>query len=236
MDIKDKSSFINSFNNAIRGIIYTIKTQRNMRVHIFLASIVLIASFAFSITRVEFIIVLLAISLVISLELVNTAIESVVDLACSEKNEIAKIAKDVSAGAVLFSAMVSALVAYFIFFDRIINLLFSIRYLSIISNRIAHSSLLAIIIVTLIVLILKAIINKGTPLEGGMPSGHSAIGASLCCIGLFISKDIRIDILVILMFIIICQSRIKSGIHSISEVIVGSMIGFSLTYIMMLFR
>lgn len=69
----------------------------------------------------EFIAVFITISAVITAEMINTAIEATVDLATSEFNEKAKIAKDVAAGAVLVSAIFSAIIGFFIFYDRVLK-------------------------------------------------------------------------------------------------------------------
>lgn len=111
--------FIKSFKYAIEGIIVAIKEERNLKIHICIMILVIICGFIFKISTMEWIICIILFGLVISLELVNTAIENAVDLVTLEKNPKAKIAKDVAAGAVLISAIVSAIIGFMIFISRL---------------------------------------------------------------------------------------------------------------------
>lgn len=111
--------FIKSFQYAIEGIIVAIKKERNLKIHICIMVSVIICGFIFKISTTEWIICIILFGLVISLELVNTAIENVVDLVTLEKNPKAKIAKDVAAGAVLISAIASAIIGLIIFIPKL---------------------------------------------------------------------------------------------------------------------
>ena len=118
--MKKQKKLINSFYYAGRGIISGIKQERNFRIHISIMILVILAGFYFHISMFEWMICIILFGLVISLELVNTAIETTVDIAMPEKNEKAKIAKDVSAGAVLVVAIASAIIGLLIFIPKII--------------------------------------------------------------------------------------------------------------------
>jgi len=120
--MKNKKIF-DSFKNALDGIIHTIKSERNMKIHLIAATVVIIASFLLKLSKVEFFIVCLCIALVIICELFNTAIEVMTDIIVDVYHPKAKIVKDVSAGAVFISALISIIVAYFVFFDKIVNLI-----------------------------------------------------------------------------------------------------------------
>ena len=117
--MKKKKSLIYSFFYAGRGIISALKKERNLKIHFGIMLLVIIAGFYFKISIQEWITCIILFGLVISLELVNTAIETTVDIAMPEKNEKAKIAKDVSAGAVLVAAIVSAIIGLMIFIPKI---------------------------------------------------------------------------------------------------------------------
>jgi len=108
----------------VEGFLFGIKTQRNMRIHLVIAAIVLLCCYAFRISRTELLFVLLSISMVITCELINTAIEKAVDTATQEYNPTAKIAKDVAAGAVLFSALNAAAVGIIVFGPKLLSLVF----------------------------------------------------------------------------------------------------------------
>lgn len=112
----------NSFKYAFCGIITALKKEQNMKIHFTIAILVIIAGIILKISTIEWILCLILIGIVISLELVNTAIEQVVDIAMPEINEKAKIAKDVAAGAVLMVAIISLICGLIIFIPKIINL------------------------------------------------------------------------------------------------------------------
>ena len=121
LEVETKKLF-NSFKYAIEGIISSFKTERNMKIHIIIMILVIILSAILKISVTEWIICLILFALVISAELFNTAIETTVDLAMPEKNDKAKLAKDVSAAAVLVIALSSAIIGLIIFVPKIISL------------------------------------------------------------------------------------------------------------------
>lgn len=113
----------NSFKYAIEGIWTSFKTERNMKIHIFIMILVIIAGIILKINKSEWIICIILFAIVIGSELFNTSIETIVDIVMPEKNEKAKIAKDVSAGAVLVVAIGAAIIGLVIFVPRILNIL-----------------------------------------------------------------------------------------------------------------
>jgi len=110
-----------SFKNAFNGIIYTFKTQPNFKIHSLAALIAITASIVLNISMAEKIVIVFTISLVLIAEMINTSIESVVNLLTDKFHQQAKIAKDVSAGMVLISAISSLLIAFIIFGRYLIN-------------------------------------------------------------------------------------------------------------------
>lgn len=110
---------LKSFKYAFEGIFTGIKEEQNMKVHITIMILVIISGIMLKISKIEWIICIILFGLVISMELINTAIENTVDLITKEKNEKAKIAKDVAAGAVLVSAIASAIIGLIIFVPKI---------------------------------------------------------------------------------------------------------------------
>ena len=113
----------NSFKYAIEGIWTSFKTERNMKIHIFIMILVIIAGIILKIDKLEWIICITLFAIVIGSELFNTSIETIVDMVMPEKNKKAKIAKDVSAGAVLVVAIGAAIIGLVIFVPRILNIL-----------------------------------------------------------------------------------------------------------------
>lgn len=114
---------IQSFSHAIRGIKASAISEIHMKVHIAISVAVLIAGFALDISILEWFVCLLCIGLVLSLEVVNTAIEDIVDLVSPDHHPLAGKAKDAAAGAVLIAAIVSAIAGSIIFIPKILALI-----------------------------------------------------------------------------------------------------------------
>lgn len=218
---------VDSFNYAINGILDTLRTQRNMKIHFVVTVLVLIACLFFDITRYEFLILAITISMVIAAELVNTAIESAVDLVANYYHPLAKIAKNAAAGAVLVTAINAVVVGYIIFWDKLTNITYHV--MGIIRNSEPYMIFIALVLVTVITVIVKAYFGEGTPLKGGMPSGHSALSFSLATAISLITEEPLCIILSYLMALITAQSRVDSEVHSVWEVIVGAIFGTLLT-------
>jgi diacylglycerol kinase len=109
------AKFIASFGYAFQGLWYALRTQRNARVHVVIATLVTILGIALRISAVEFAVIFIAIAGVFIAEMFNTVFELCVDLASPEYHPLAKIAKDVAAGAVLLCAILSIVVGLFVF-------------------------------------------------------------------------------------------------------------------------
>lgn len=117
-----KNPLTESFGYAFEGIWTGIRNERNMKIHCLAIIVVTLTGTLFQITAMEWCICLLLFALVASLELVNTAIEAVVDLVTEEKKPLAKIAKDTAAGAVLFAAIISVIIGCIIFLPYVLEL------------------------------------------------------------------------------------------------------------------
>ncbi len=117
---------LHSFTFAFSGILMMLRTQRNAQVHLFITSIVIVGGVFFGVSREEWLALVLAITLVLALEAVNTAIEAVVDLASPKIHPLAKRAKDTSAGAVLLGAIGAAIVGFIVFLPRIVTMLWTL--------------------------------------------------------------------------------------------------------------
>ena len=111
------------FKYAFEGIFFAFKTQTNIYIHIIISVLVIIAGFIFKINRVEWLFIIFAIGLVLAAELLNTAIETLVDLVSPTYNEKAGQVKDVAAGAVLIAAIVSVIIGGIVFLPRIIKII-----------------------------------------------------------------------------------------------------------------
>lgn len=118
-----KNPLYKSFGYAFEGIFAGIRGERNMKIHCFAAVCVVVAGVLFHISVTEWCICLVLFGLILSLELVNTAIEAVVDLVTEDKKPLAKLAKDMAAGAVLIAAVMAAMAGLLIFVPKLISFL-----------------------------------------------------------------------------------------------------------------
>ncbi len=117
---------MNSFKYAIAGISYVFTSQRNMQVHLGVAIIVLLLSILFNVPKYQLLLVFFSIVFVMCMELMNTAVEKTVDMITTEFHPLAKIAKDVAAGAVLFAAIFAFIIGLYVFVEPLLQL-FSIQ-------------------------------------------------------------------------------------------------------------
>lgn len=216
---------IDSFNYAINGIVASIKSERNMKIHYFIALFVLILSLFFNFTRLEFLALFFSITLVLTLELINTSIEYVVDLITDEYHKYAELAKDIAAGAVLLSALNALVVGYLLFFDRITNLTDKVLFK--IKKSPIHMTFIALTLVILFTIGLKAKFYRGhgTHFQGGVVSGHSAVAFTMATIITFITENVLVITLSFGLAFLVGESRIEGNIHTPAEVILGSILG-----------
>ncbi|MBQ6847249.1 MAG: diacylglycerol kinase family protein [Oscillospiraceae bacterium] len=130
-----KGGFLKSFGYAARGVLYAIRNERNFRVHLCVTLYVLVFSIIGAPPRDDVARLFLCIGLVMSAELVNTALEKMCDTVTEEKNEKIKIAKDTAAGAVLISAIMATVVGLITFlnppvFNRVVKTLSDMPYIA----------------------------------------------------------------------------------------------------------
>ncbi|MNW53013.1 Undecaprenol kinase [compost metagenome] len=117
--MKPKSKWSDTFRYALEGIVVSLKTQRNMRVHTVAAVLVILAALFFDLPARDIALLLLVIAFVISAELINTAVEAVVDLVTPEWHQLAKMAKDAAAGAVFIAAGFAVLIGILLFYEPV---------------------------------------------------------------------------------------------------------------------
>ena len=117
-----KGTFFQSFFAAWQGVVYVVKTQRNMRIHLAVALLVILGGYFFEVSINEWLVLILIIAVVLIAESINTAVEATMDLLTEEYHPLAKIAKDTAAGAVLLAALSSVVIGIIIFYDKVYNL------------------------------------------------------------------------------------------------------------------
>ena len=223
-------NFIEACNNAVNGIIYAATTQRNIRIQLVLAVIIMMLSLFYGLNTTEFLCLVFAVFMVIFAEMINTAIETVVDLFVDVYHPKAKIAKDVAAGAVVLAACNALVVGYFIFFNKE-----NIKAISdsIFNNMVkspTHLSFVAILLVIIAVIAVKASCSRKKQRgelikEGFVPSGQTAIAfAALTAIWIN-SRDIITFSLALVLSVLIAGNRLYNNARTKAEVAFGACMG-----------
>jgi diacylglycerol kinase (ATP) len=224
------TEWVKSTNYAIEGILHGVRTQRHLRYHFLSAAIVLFLSYLLGVSRSEFVIIALAVILVISAEMLNSAIEAVVDLLSPQYSEKARVAKDLAAGAVLITAFGAAVLGYIILFPYMKSVF--LESFVIAKHSMEEISLISVILVLILVIITKSRFGKGHPLRGGMPSGHSALSFSVWVSITYMTGNFLVSLLCLILAVWIAQSRVAIRAHDYWEVIIGALMGASITFLL----
>lgn len=223
-----------SFTWAFEGIVYVLRTQRNMRIHMAAGSLALLLALMLGVTRLEFIAVLGAVSLVLIAEMVNTAIEAAIDALVTHYHPLVKVAKDVAAGAVLVATANALAVAYLVFYNRITDP--TTDLVGQLKGRPSQIVVGSLIVTIILAIAIKAAVGRGTPLRGGLPSGHAAAAfagwAAITVVASGVGHAALISTLAFMMALLVAQSRVEAGIHSAIEVIAGAVLGTAVTLFM----
>lgn len=217
-------SLLWSFNYAIEGMLYALRTQRNMRLHASAAAAVLVSAILLGVARWEMVALLFAITFVFVAELVNTAIEATVDMVVDHFDPMAKTAKDVAAGAVLVASLNAVAVGYIVFFDRAVAMAAGGFY--VVRQSSATLTLIALALTVLVVLVMKAVTGEGTFLHGGWPSGHVALAVGGASAIAYTTQSAKAGVLALFIAFLVAQSRVESETHTIPQVLLGAVVGF----------
>ena len=197
-----KSSLLESFNWAFEGVVHALRRERNMWIHFGTAVLVLVAALFFSLTRLEVVALFVAISFVLITEMLNTAIEHVVDLVTDELDPRAKIAKDVAAGAVLVATI----------------------------NALAVVVLVLVILAAVIVKALThrgSAFRGGMPSVHA-----AVAFAGWVAVTVFATRTayaLPISAIGLFMAVLVAQSRVQAGIHTTTEVALGALLGVGIS-------
>ena len=225
-------TLLDSFNYAFEGIVHVLRTQRNLRIHFLIAIVVIAAAAALGVGRLELIALLLAIAFVLVAEMVNSAIEGAIDVSTTSFDPNAKLAKDVAAGAVLIASVTALAVGYLIFSHAAAHR--SARILDRVRDAPAEITLVALVLVVLIVIATKAWTGRGTPLRGGLPSGHAALAFAGWMAATYVINDdhrFLISSLTFIMALLVAHTRVEAGVHSALEVLYGGALGALITLV-----
>jgi len=214
---------LGSVNAALEGVVHTLKSERNMRVHFLIGFFVLIGGIYIKLDAVEFMLLCFAVTFVLVAEMFNTAVEHAIDLIEEEYHPLAKIIKDIAAGAVFVSAVNASIVGYMLLAKHI-RWSMDVGLLRIKQSP-WHITLIALLVVIGLVLFIKVIRGEKSLLRGGMPSGHSAAAFAVWAIVSLITANSLVSILVFFLAVIIAKSRMLNGAHTFIEIIAGSILG-----------
>lgn len=226
-EIKAKNkNLINTWKNAFEGIIYATTTQGNIRKQLAIAVIVMAISLFFNLSKAEFLCLMFTVVLIIIAEMVNTAIETVVDLYTDLYHPKAKIAKDVGAGAVVIAAINAIIVAYFLFFDKISDI--GLAFIQNVVNNPIHLAFIGVMLSVILILTLKAAFDSrknGKKKTKFVPSGQSALAFAAWTIIWINNRDIVVLTLTTILATLVGFSRIESKSRTTAETIFGAITG-----------
>ena len=222
-----KRTFLHSLNNAVEGFIHVLRHERNMRVHFLAAFLILTAAVFLGFSRLDWLILCVATCLVLMAEMINTAVEEMLNLLHPKYNPAVGLVKDISAGMVLVAA-VNALILGFLVFSKY----WSEPFRSMIGglrHSAMHLMFISLLFAVFAVVYGKALGKKGTPLHGGIISGHAAVAFSLWTVLVFTQDNLFVTGVGLLLALLVAQSRLRSRIHSYWEVVSGALVGVLVT-------
>lgn len=226
-------NFLDSWVNAINGIIYATTTQGNIKKQLIIIVGALLVSLFFNLTRIEFLCLLFAVVLIIVAEMINTGIETLVDLYTDIYHPKAKIAKDVGAGAVVIAAINAVVVTYFLFFDKIATGGITVLE-SLIStpNHLAFTTV-ALTLIAIVALKATSIVRKKKGIEKKfVPSGASAISFVAAMVIWLSTRNMIAFALALILAILVCASRVENKTRTWGEIAFGAFIGCAVTVVM----
>jgi diacylglycerol kinase (ATP) len=232
MSSRRPPTVLDSFNYAFEGIIHVLRTQRNMRIHLVIGVTVIVLAIVVNVTKFELIALLISITFVLIAEMLNSAVEGAVDIATTSFDPMAKLAKDIAAGAVLIASINAIAVGYLVFANKVANR--SADVLDRLRNAPAELTVVALVLTVIAVIGTKAWTGRGTPLRGGLPSGHAAVAFAGWVAATYVagnSHRFLVSSIALIMAALVAQTRVESGIHSFVEVTYGALLGALATLI-----
>lgn len=226
MSVTRKRDLVGPFRVALGGLVYTFKTQRHMRFHLYVVLVVVLLGILVNLQLREMLVLLFTISLVLVAEMFNSAIEATVDLVSPNYNPMAKFAKDIAAGAVLITTIIALAVGGLLIlgdnrWEQLkINLTSEAPGLPFVGRMVLGG-----IVVFTVVVIGKGLGQRGRVLQGGLVSGHAAFAFLLATSAMFVSDNALATGIAFLLAALVAQSRWEAKIHSLVELCLGAAVG-----------
>ncbi|GMU51169.1 MAG: hypothetical protein AMXMBFR33_03150 [Candidatus Xenobia bacterium] len=225
-------SLMSSLDHAAEGLVYAVRRERNLKIHFVMAVAALLLCLGLDLNALQLLCVAFAIVLVIITELINTAIETMINLMTTAHHPLAKVAKDVSAGAVLVASINALVVAYLIMLPPLMQMFNRSESIILrVQKHPAHAVALAIALILVAVLVGKAVGHRGTFTKGGLVSGHAALAFGSATAIVLITRQPLVAGLALLMSALVAHSRVEAGIHQWREVALGALCGTTLSLI-----
>jgi len=230
---KKPFDLVKPFQVALKGIVFTFKTQRHMRFHLYVVLLLLLLGVFVNLGLREMLVLLFTITLVLVAEMFNSAIEAVVDLVSPNYHPMAKFAKDIAAGAVLISVTMALVVGSLMMLGEnrweALKITFTAEgfgFLGVVPRLVIGGLILFIVVV-----VGKGLGQRGQILQGGLVSGHAAFGFFFATSIIFVTDNALAVGIALLLAAIICQSRFEAKFHSIFELTLGASVGIVLSLI-----
>ncbi len=225
--MKETRSWLRSFRYAYEGLIYALSSQRNMKFHFTVAFIVLILALVLNLSTLEILFIILAITLILVTELLNTAIEKAVDLAMPEQHPIAKIAKDVAAASVLVTAVFAVAVGMIVFYKPMTLLFSDVREQSQMTSVDTFWIFIAIVLLSMVVIHTRFTKNK----RFIKPSLISALSFSISTLMMLYVPALIVGLLAYSLSLLIVIILYEKTNRSFASLLFGGLIGSMITFL-----
>ena len=223
-------SLLDSFRFALDGLVHVIRTHRHMRYHLVITMAVLSLSVLLQVTKIELIALVVVIGMVLLAELFNSALEVTVDLLTDSYHPVAKVAKDVAGAAMMIATFTAVTVGALVFLDRMrLRQLVAGGALRQRPTNILHVLLAGAAVIAILVVVTKIRGGKGSLMRGGIVSAHAALAAFLATAAYYAGGNVLVVGAAALLALLVCQSRVEAGIHTLREVLVGAAAAIAVT-------
>ena len=229
LDNKHKNkTFFSATKNALNGIIHAFKTEKNLRNDYIIGALVFFISLFFDFTKTELICLVLTIGFVIFAEMINSTVEYIVNLVKTEYDLNAKAAKDIAAGGVLIASIISVIVAYLLFVDKIGQA--STALLTAVLSSKAHMLVTILFIITILVVILKGVFSKDADNNyvKAFPSARVTISFALSTYLLIMTKNLLVGGIAFVLSFMVSSIKRENDKTTLLQVIMSALLGILL--------
>ena len=218
-----ETSLLESFDHAVRGVLFCVRQERNFRIHLIAAFAVLFGSIFLDLNLIEFYILLLVITLVLVAEMVNTALERLVDVVAPEYSRRVREIKNIAAACVLVTAVVSLFIGYLILGTHLPAR--TETAVTAIKRTPWYLTVIGLLATIALVFFIKIRLRSRSLFHGGMPSGHAALSFGLLAAIFYTTESLLVAALALPLAVLVSQSRVREGIHTWLEVLYGAALG-----------